>query len=1029
MGLRQTIQRLLSVEDEDRGPLGWLAASFAVTTAAAIVVATVSKAIFLSTWALTALPWVFVGTGLTTAGLSLGYVGLMGRVSARARWVGVLGLTGVSWVVLSAVFPWAPRELAWPIVVGCPALSALVAVQTWNLPPTLLPTRQAKRLIPVLAASATGGACVGGAMVPVLLPWVSAVGLLGVAGALLMVPLVLGYRALGPGGESDGVAVAVPARVGSGVWEGLTGLVRTPVLWRLSLLVFAVQVASVLVDYQFSGELQARYDRDAMASFLGVYYWVANAAIFGVSLVVTARVVRWLGIGLSMSVGAVQVVIGSALYLAVGLWGGFDGFAIVVGMAFGERVSQFAFGRSGAQMLVSPLEPLRAERARTLIDGVVYRLATLVAAGGLLVLAPTVAELYTVAPVVMGVAVVAVLLGWRLGPHYRAALFRALESTEVDDAERHALRRTVGLQGVAALRRQLRSGDSGEVLGGLEVARTLELSLDLPLVMRLAGSGDGRVASSAVAWVLEHGLEPSVAQLEGLLGPERPAAALAAALELVEAHPSMELLGALARLTAHPEPRVAAHAAVVASRLEGEEGAAWSASIEEAMGSADPRLRRRGMEMALRSGAAGYVARLVRLVRDPDVEVRREAVEAMGRLHLPELVEPVVAALGAPQTRAVAHAASRRFGDGVWLEAVGRWLQNPRLAVVHRLVLIRLIEERGPSPAGFALLMGEVERGADEARTLALGALWRLGAGAEALGTDWLDDRAAEEIARLKLYAGLIRQIPYDVPFERFFLAEVDRAREGAVGRVLRLLAVRFGREALERASGNLGSESVRTRSNAIELLDEKITVARLRAVVPLIERPSRVGVDSPSRARAHDQYAAMVLEQLAGPAEAPLRQLWRWVMQAGRSEEALDMDDPWARAWGLQRASLFDSLALAQLLPVAEVARWQTVAPSVGVIEEGEEGDRMFVVVRGEVEVHRRGALLARLGLGEAFGELALVDGDRRSASVRAGEASAGLLSVERDTFLALIETEPELALRVMRVLSRRLRKAGGAS
>jgi len=128
---------------------------------------------------------------------------------------------------------------------------------------------------------------------------------------------------------------------------------------------------------------------------------------------------------------------------------------------------------------------------------------------------------------------------------------------------------------------------------------------------------------------------------------------------------------------------------------------------------------------------------------------------------------------------------------------------------VHRLVLIRLIEERGPSPAGFALLMGEVERGADEARTLALGALWRLGAGAEALGTDWLDDRAAEEIARLKLYAGLIRQIPYDVPFERFFLAEVDRAAaEAREAEAVRQSLVPDNVAAMRRAVAKLESEA-----------------------------------------------------------------------------------------------------------------------------------------------------------------------------------------------------------------------------
>jgi CRP-like cAMP-binding protein len=93
----------------------------------------------------------------------------------------------------------------------------------------------------------------------------------------------------------------------------------------------------------------------------------------------------------------------------------------------------------------------------------------------------------------------------------------------------------------------------------------------------------------------------------------------------------------------------------------------------------------------------------------------------------------------------------------------------------------------------------------------------------------------------------------------------------------------------------------------------------------------------------------------------------------------------------------------------------------------EGDPGAGMFVLCEGTVEVElRRGKL--QLGPGDFFGELALlVDDGARVARVRA-TTPVRCVSIPRDDFLVLVETEPSFALHMLRELARRLAEARAA-
>ncbi len=97
-------------------------------------------------------------------------------------------------------------------------------------------------------------------------------------------------------------------------------------------------------------------------------------------------------------------------------------------------------------------------------------------------------------------------------------------------------------------------------------------------------------------------------------------------------------------------------------------------------------------------------------------------------------------------------------------------------------------------------------------------------------------------------------------------------------------------------------------------------------------------------------------------------------------------------------------------------------------VFEEGDPGSRMYVIRSGEVRILKRVAAreieLARLGAGEAFGEMALLEGRPRSATAVVASA-ARILEIDEAAFEDLVRRNGEIALRLLRRLSGRLREA----
>jgi small-conductance mechanosensitive channel/CRP-like cAMP-binding protein len=137
------------------------------------------------------------------------------------------------------------------------------------------------------------------------------------------------------------------------------------------------------------------------------------------------------------------------------------------------------------------------------------------------------------------------------------------------------------------------------------------------------------------------------------------------------------------------------------------------------------------------------------------------------------------------------------------------------------------------------------------------------------------------------------------------------------------------------------------------------------------------------------------------------------------------ELDQAKRRQRMLRTVDFLDVLPEHALGHLAQNSRTCLYAAGEEIIREGEEGSELFVIRSGEATVRiareaRESVEVARLGAGSVFGEMSLVTGERRSATVRTTSACE-VIVLGRDAFREVLEENPDLAHRVSEVLASR--------
>lgn len=968
---------------------------------------TAAEALFLGRLGAAQLPLAFLLAAPTTVLGTLVYAMRVDRTRNDLLFFWLL-IGGASILALASVALGTGSAWIYPAILCFYFASfAILMNHYWTFVSDFFDTLAAKRLVPLLNAASSLGGVVGGLLGIAISRSLGATALIVAWSgflALAAVLLRLGRRALRRWG---------PLELEEGDDTSLTGLGgalrysrRSPLGRWLVVSTAAMVLALFASQYIYLAIFTSTYpDPDALAAFLGLYLAVTNAVEIGVELWLLPLLIRRLGVGAANLIHPILTLI------SFGALAWQPALATAIAARANRELAENAMAAPLRTLVYNALPPRLRGRIRGLLEGIIVYTG-MGMAGILLWIAAPRASLQLLALLGVGLTLLYVYANLRVRREYLETIVGRLRAGRLDLRELDGEVGRVGLQRMAVVWESLRARpDTHLTRAELDLPHVFVKRGLLAPVLDAASDPDPRIrAACAAALALTQEPEARVAVARALADPD--AGVRLAATSALSSAPESRT-GQQARLRplledASPEVRGAAAGAL---------GEAGYATLRSLAASNDPR----SVVAALQHLPQELVSIALELSTSRDPLLRSEALEATSRLCHPVPISTAllekeltsrdsgvrraaVRALGTRSDDAARHALARALGDS---KREIRELAAKTLAAMGDAAL-QVLQPYLSSPSARsaeAAASALAAIGSQEARS-------RL---RRELGGRV--DRAWQARGALVALAELDDSDSRDV-FLRIALEDVALRDRALAFQILERLENASVMRTVERV---LRFASARSRADALEVLSN-LGDREIAALLVTTLDPDSV----PGSAGTPGEREGLLIELAT----------WRdpWVATA---LEAFAPDtgtrtlteEPMERLLVLRQVDLFAHLSLEQLELVNGVLVEESFGPGDELCHEGDPGDKLFILVEGEIEfIQSRGEPQER-HLGRArgvsySGEMAVLDGQPRSNTTVARVEST-VLVLDGERLRELILESPEIAFEMFRVLVGRIRRA----
>jgi ATP/ADP translocase len=298
----------------------------------------------------------------------------------------------------------------------------------------------------------------------------------------------------------------------------------------------------------------------------------------------------------------------------------------------------------------------------------------------------------------------------------------------------------------------------------------------------------------------------------------------------------------------------------------------------------------------------------------------------------------------------------------------------------------------------------------------------------------------------------------------------LDQKRLVQIENTLRVLAAQDRSGQMRIIWRGIFSSDARQRANSLEALDELMDASLSKIMIPLLEDspPSqrlavgRRNFQIPDFTSDKSVLYSCLLDkkdcvtviltlyiaeglgleridrdtvlELTRSENTHIRQMAQYIMDQqeghpGKKEDSMEKEITIPDKILLLRGiEIFEALSVSELAAVASVTEEIVCPPGEIVIKEGETGETMYLIIKGEVSVikdqgQNHEIELDRISSGDYFGEMALFEDVLRSATIRT-EQESRLLVLHKQEFKEIVREYPQIALNICKVLSGRIRK-----
>jgi len=892
--MTHALERLLRLQRGDL-PRGMLLFAYLFLVICAYLMGQVARdALFLGRFDASLLPFADMALFALVAVVIALYVRAGRRLSLEQLIVGSLATFAVVCALFAVLAHGSPPDWLFPAVyVWVGVLGVVAPAQVWTLANYVLTPREARRLFGFIGAGATLGATVGGFLSSALALRLGAESLLAVMALLLLAATVLVRRlwARRPSALRSGEAgAAAPESVG--LRASLRLVLGSGHLRAITVIVVLSSFVTAVASWQFKAVAQQTLvSKDAMAAFFGSFNAWVGVLCVGTQFLLTASVLRRLGLGPVLFLLPLGLLSGAAGLLT------FASLAAAILLKGVDKVLRYSIDRPAMELLYLPVPTAIKLPAKSFIDTVAWRagdglaglvVAVLATLGGL--------PANRLSLVTLPAIGVWLLLASRVHHRYVATLEESLQQHKLD-TERASLP-ALDRETTEVLATRLGAVDPKEVLYALELLESGRHAAAHPAVRGLLDHADAEVRRRALAILSEAGELSVLPRAEALL--HDPALDVRTeALLYLSRHAQVDPLSRLSDLADFPDFSVRAAVVAVLARLGNDRLEAaeplFAAMVAEA-GEPGRRTRLEAARLAERM-ALPFEDALARLLRDEDPEVARTAIRAVARSDPRPFAALLIERLAEAGLAAEARDALVAAGEDA-LPRLADVLADRRNASAVRRAIPAVLERIGGERAAAVLADNLLDGDA----ALRLRVLVALAGVRDARPELPLDTRlveaalGAEVLGHYRSYQvlGTLPAGPGREPVERGLRAAMREELE----RIFRLLDLLHPRRDFRAAWVALQSGNAVIHDQALDLLESLLRPETKALLVPLVDPE----IPEPQRVR--------LAQRLVG---APVETIEQGI------EALASTGDPWLRSCA---AFAIGSLGLASLAPHLEAWR-----------------------------------------------------------------------------------------------------------
>jgi AAA family ATP:ADP antiporter len=863
-------------------------------------------ALFLDRFEAVKLPYADIASAVLVGVIVAGYLSIARRVSLRDLLVGSLLLFSSNCALFWYLahyhsLPWLfPVLYVWVGVFG-----VLAPMQVWTLANYLLTTREAKRIFGVVGAGAISGWIFGGLASRLAVKRFGTESIiLGMAVCLAAsaAVVVLIWRQRQQDVLEAGEAASVSADQQPTVVDSLRQIASSPYLLAISALICVSSFVTTFAGWQFKAIAKEFIpEKNTLALFFSDFQFVAALICLATQMLLTSRALRRFGLGFTLFVVPLALLGGT---IAVLVWGTLLSVIVLKGS---DNVLRYSLDKSSVELLYLPLASDLKLRVKSFIDTFIWRLGDGLAGLALALFAD---HLRFTARQVGWVNLV--LIGGWLGA--AAIARRQYVATLKDTIQQHRL--DTERQSVPVLDRStseilasnLTAADPKEVLYALGLFDVDRGHRVHPAMRGLLEHPAPEVRQKVVTMLSEAGDRSVQKKMEDLLHDPSLEVRTEALLYLTH-HGHIDPLVRLQELGDFADFSVrSAMVAFLAKPGETQNLVAAHRILEPMVAEPGPGGARTRLEAArlIASLPDAFEKELEVLLRDPEPEVARHAIRAVGRLRKRRLLPALLDRIADPELNEEVVDAIVNLGDSV-VGTLHDHLADQALPAETRVEIARILGLIGTLAAG-RVLMENLLQSDTALRFRVISALNKLRQARPELELDTLMVEtvlAAEIIGHYRSYQ-ILGTLGGSLEGDDTVLRTLRETMDLEVERIFRLLSLLHPQYDLHSAYVGLQSKNAVVHDNALEFLDNVLKPQLRSALVPLLD--SEVGLAERARLAAKLVHTSVETREEAVAALVASEDPWlkscgayaigtlRLFSLAEKLEACLTHDDPLLR-------------------------------------------------------------------------------------------------------------------------------------